>query len=102
MLPSSIIDRILIYKSPAAELTGDYAGGAVKVFTKNARAVRHLEMGFKTGFRSGTTLGDAYTYKGGKNHSLGVYAGAPKHPAQISPFPAPRRPHTHQPTHMIH
>lgn len=86
MLPSSIIDRILVFKSPVAELAGDYAGGAVKVFTKNARPVRHLDIGFQTGFRSGTTFGDINTYKGGKTDWLGIDDGTRKLPSNIPDF----------------
>ncbi len=44
LLPSPIIDRILIYKSPSPDLLGDFAGGAVKVFTKNAKPVRPIDI----------------------------------------------------------
>jgi len=81
MLPSPVIDRILVYKSPAAELLGDYTGGAVKVFTKNARPVRHLDIGFQLGNRAGTTLEGIHTYKGGGLDWLGFDDGTRKMPA---------------------
>ena len=81
MLPSPIIDRILVYKSPTAELLGDYAGGAVKVFTKNARPVRHFDFGFQTGYRPGTTGGMMNSYNGGKLDWLGFDDGTRKMPA---------------------
>jgi hypothetical protein len=34
VIPSSLIDQILIYKSPSADLPGEFAGGIVKIFTK--------------------------------------------------------------------
>lgn len=80
MLPSPVIDRILVYKSPAAELFGDYAGGAVKVFTKNARPVRHLDIGFQAGNRAGTTLEGINTYKGGGLDWLGFDDGTRRMP----------------------
>ena len=36
ILPSSVIDRVLIFKSGAPELPGEFGGGVVKVFTRNA------------------------------------------------------------------
>jgi outer membrane receptor protein involved in Fe transport len=36
ILPSSVIDRVLIYKSGAPELPGEFGGGVVKVYTKNS------------------------------------------------------------------
>jgi hypothetical protein len=35
IISSGLIDRFLIYKSPSADLPGEFAGGAIKVFTKN-------------------------------------------------------------------
>nr|WP_295869510.1 TonB-dependent receptor [uncultured Chitinophaga sp.] len=56
LLPAPIIDKILVFKSPAAELLGDYAGGAVKVVTKNTRPVRHFDLGVQLGYREGTSF----------------------------------------------
>src|SRR6476661_7595185 len=36
ILPSSVIDRVLIFKSGAPELQGEFGGGVVKVYTKNS------------------------------------------------------------------
>ncbi|WBA40722.1 TonB-dependent receptor [Hymenobacter canadensis] len=36
ILPSSVIDRVLIFKSGSPELPGEFGGGVVKVYTKNA------------------------------------------------------------------
>lgn len=36
ILPSSVIDRVLIFKSGAPELPGEFGGGIVKVYTKNS------------------------------------------------------------------
>jgi TonB-dependent receptor len=36
ILPSSVIDRVLIFKSGAPELPGEFGGGVVKVYTKNS------------------------------------------------------------------
>lgn len=80
LLPSPVIDRILVYKSPSAELLGDYAGGAIKVFTKNARPVRHFDLGFQTGYRAGTTGSTLNAYKGGGLDWLGFDDGTRKMP----------------------
>ncbi|WP_173003053.1 TonB-dependent receptor [Chitinophaga sp. SYP-B3965] len=86
MLPSPIIDRILVYKSPAAELLGDYAGGAVKVFTKNAKPVRHLDVGVQLGYRDGTTFKDLNGYKAGNTDWLGFDDGSRKLPGIIPSY----------------
>ena len=36
ILPSSVIDRVLIFKSGSPELPGEFGGGVVKVYTKNS------------------------------------------------------------------
>src|SRR5258708_17220576 len=36
IIPTAVIDRILVYKNPSAELPGDFAGGMGKVYTKNS------------------------------------------------------------------
>ncbi|MGO4288158.1 carboxypeptidase-like regulatory domain-containing protein [Chitinophaga sp. RAB17] len=83
LLPTSIIDRILVYKSPTAELFGDYAGGAVKVFTKNAKPVRHLDVGLQLSYREGTTGKEMMHYNGGKYDALGFDDGTRKLPANM-------------------
>ncbi|AMM51275.1 hypothetical protein TH61_08960 [Rufibacter sp. DG15C] len=63
VLPTSVIDRILVYKSPAPELPGDFAGGAIKVSTKNTVSENSTSFNFATSFRQGTTFQDFYTDK---------------------------------------
>lgn len=81
LLPTSIIDRMLVYKSPTAELFGDYAGGAVKIFTKDAQPVRHLEVGVLAAYREGTTFREMNAYKGGGMDWLGFDDGTRQLPA---------------------
>ena len=40
IIPSAQLDRIVVLKSPAADVTGDFAGGIVKIYTKSS-IVRH-------------------------------------------------------------
>lgn len=83
LLPSSVIDRMLVYKSPTAELFGDYAGGAVKIITKDAKPVRHLEVGVQTGYREGTTFDDRLGYRGSGTDWLGFDDGMRRLPASF-------------------
>lgn len=80
LLPSSIIDKILVYKSPRPDLNGEFAGAAVKVYTKNAVPVRHLDIGIQVAHRPGSTLADINSYQGGKYDWLGFDDGARKMP----------------------
>lgn len=80
LLPSSVIDKILVYKSPVADMVGEYAGATVKIFTKNAMPVKHLDIGLQVAHRPGSTLSDINSYSGGKYDFLGFDDGTRKLP----------------------
>lgn len=81
LLPSSVIDKILVYKSPVADLVGDYAGAAIKVFTKNATSVKHFDIGVQFGYRDGSSFRHVDSYNGGKLDFIGVDDGTRKLPS---------------------
>ncbi len=83
MLPSSAIDRILIYKSGAGELPGEFAGGVVKVYTKLAPTENFTSINIGTGFRVGTTFQDGLTHKGSPTDFLGFQNGSRSLPAGL-------------------
>lgn len=56
LIPSSSIDQMLIYKSGQAELPGDFAGGVIRMVTKEASDEEYTSFGFNTGYRIGTSL----------------------------------------------
>ncbi len=57
-VPSSQLDRILIFKSPSPDLPGDFAGGVVKIFTKSIPDENGIVIDYSTQYRAGTTLQD--------------------------------------------
>lgn len=71
IIPSSQIDRLLIFKSPDPELPGEFAGGVVKIFTKNIPEKNSLEIQYNTTFREGTTFDDFYQPVQGDNYWTG-------------------------------
>lgn len=84
LIPSRIIDRILVYKSPSPENLADATGGVVKVYTKDATAVKHFDLELQFGFRPGTTFNnDFLTYNGGKLDFLGIDDGTRKLPSSV-------------------
>ncbi len=85
MVPSSLIDRMLIYKTPAPELPGEFAGGVIKVFTKTAPEKNEIKIGLSGGFRSGTTFNEFMVNKSGKTEWLGFDDGGRSLPSN---FPA--------------
>jgi outer membrane receptor protein involved in Fe transport len=62
-LPSSQIDRMLVFKSPAADIPGDFAGGVVKIFTKSVPDENSVVLDYSTQYRVGTTFSDYYHQK---------------------------------------
>jgi hypothetical protein len=57
IIPSNMIDRIIIYKSPSPEITGDFSGGLVKIYTKNIPDNNFTSISYSNSYRSGTTFG---------------------------------------------
>lgn len=74
LIPSQMIDRMLIYKSGAPELPGEFAGGVVQIFTK-APLENSLQISYTAGIRSGTTGQDMYFAERGPTDWLGFGAG---------------------------
>ena len=65
IVPSSLIDRILIFKSPSPELPGDFSGGVVKIYTKSIPDENSISAGISTSYREGTAFNDfSYADKG--------------------------------------
>lgn len=56
ILPSNVIDRILVFKSGAAEMPGDFAGGIIKVYTKASVDKNITSLGISLGYRTQTTF----------------------------------------------
>lgn len=87
LIPSRIIDRILVYKSPAPDLSADMTGGAVKIFTKDAKNVKHFDLEFQTGYKENTTFNKNFLiYNGGKFDFLGFDDGTRKLPSVVPHF----------------
>lgn len=71
IIPSGVIDRIMIYKSPAPELPGEFAGGAIKVYTRNVPLNNSFLLNYSASYRQNTTFSSFYEQKHGKNAWLG-------------------------------
>ncbi len=60
IIPASLVDNVTIYKSPTPDLPGDFAGGAVKVTTKDYPTKSLGELTFVVGYNSLTTFKPFY------------------------------------------
>lgn len=84
IIPSSMIDRILVYKTAAPELPADFAGAAIQVFTKNYPEENELRISASLRYADGTTGSDFYKYEGGKTDWLGFDDGTRKLPESFN------------------
>lgn len=85
LLPSSALDRIMVYKSGAPELPGEFAGGIIELSTMAVPARNEVKVACGMGIRSGTTFHDMQTDQTGKTDFLGFDDGSRSLPAD---FPA--------------
>ena len=83
IIPSAIIDNIIVNKSFIPELPGEWAGGLIQVNTKDVPARNFLSVQVGTGFNTQTIGTDFYTYKGGKTDFLGYDDGTRVLPVNI-------------------
>ena len=83
VIPSSQLDKILVFKSPSADLPGDFGGGVVKVVTKSTPGENSLVFDYSTQVRLGTTFGDFYHQKKDPFHATGFNTGYYDLPASI-------------------
>lgn len=60
IIPSSAIDNLIIYKTPTADLPGDFSGGLVKVVTKDYPSRAFTEISISASGNSLTTGQDFY------------------------------------------
>jgi len=60
IIPSSMIENIMIFKSPAAELPADFSGGFVKISTKNLPEKNGFFLSYGTGISENTTFREFY------------------------------------------
>jgi len=76
VIPSSMIDNILIFKTGAPELSSDATGGFIKIFTKNIPDENFLNVEYNIGFNDKSTFMDTYHLPGSTFDFLGLGSGA--------------------------
>ncbi len=75
LISTNSLDRMLIYKSGAAEYPGDFAGGVIKLFTVEDVEGNFARLNFGVGYRAGTTLGPYFQSQGSPTDFLGFDSG---------------------------
>lgn len=83
LIPSSLLDRMMVYKSGAADMPGDFAGGLIKIYTKNVPASDGLSGGLIAGYRSNTTFNTFQHTNSSSTDFLGFGSGARQLPSDF-------------------
>jgi len=83
VIPSSMLENIMVFKSPAPELPADFSGAAIKIFTKNNADNNSLSVAYSTSYRPGVTFKDFSNYRMSKYEWLGFDDGKRALPADF-------------------
>ena len=62
IIPSNLIDNLLVYKSASANLPGDFSGGLIDVTTIGVKDKGFSNLNFGLGFGGLSTFGRFYTF----------------------------------------
>lgn len=95
VLPSSLIDNMMVYKSPSAELPADFSGGFVRLMTKNVPEGNTFNISYQQGFNTNATFrdfrlttGHAIDYLGFGAGKRALSSGTPAHLNDVNPSDA--------------
>lgn len=85
IIPSNILDRMIIYKSGTADLPGDFGGGVIKIYTKRRPDQNFTDVGLTVGYRPGTTFNTVQSHNRDGLNALGLWSPQQQIPTS---FPA--------------
>jgi TonB-dependent receptor len=81
IVPSNLIDNVIISKTATPDLPADFAGGSIQIVTKDIPDATFLTVGFGTGYNSQSTFKDYFTgYRNGLDY-LGFDNGSRQLPS---------------------
>jgi hypothetical protein len=83
VLPSNMINNMVIYKTPAPEIPADFAGAFIQISTKNIPEKNSLSFGYTVGYNDGASMKEFQKYQGGKTDWLGFDDGTRKLPGTV-------------------
>lgn len=83
VIPSQLVDNIVINKTATPELTGEFAGGIVQVNTKDVPTNDILSLGISLGYNTNSTFKDFRSNERNSKDWIGYDDGTRKLPAGI-------------------
>jgi TonB-dependent receptor len=81
MIPSSMIDNFMVFKSPSPDLPGEFSGGVIRITTTDIPDHNVLHVGYAGGYRSGTTFEPFHTNAKSSGDFFAAGAGSRNLPA---------------------
>ncbi|MCX7863009.1 MAG: TonB-dependent receptor [Bacteroidales bacterium] len=76
MLPSGIVERVMVFKTGSAELPGDFSGGLIRVDTKKNVDSNFTSISYTTRYQTNTTFKTFLTDKGNFIENFGFSNGS--------------------------
>lgn len=83
IIPSNLIDNVIINKTASPELPGDFSGGVIQILTKDIPDQNYLSVQAGTGFNSNSTFNPYSLSNRGKYEFLGYTDGSRNIPKGI-------------------
>lgn len=83
LIPSQMVDNVIINKTATPDLPGEFAGGLVQIRTKDVPTQNLLSVGFSLGYNSQSTFKDFTSNKRNSNDWLGFDDGTRSLPSSI-------------------
>lgn len=83
VLPSGALDRVMIHKTGAAELPGEFAGGVIKLYTVNVPDENRTSVQYSASFRPGTTFSEFNSSQRSSTDAFGFDDGLRQMPASF-------------------
>lgn len=84
VIPSAMVDNIVISKTATPDLPGDFAGGAIQIKTKDFPDAKTVELNYGSGYNSISTFKDFYGNKRSGLDFLGFGADRYQMPQGVS------------------
>lgn len=83
IIPSNMLDNMVITKAATPDLPGDFSGGLITINTKDIPEKKFISTSFGASYHSISTFKEGNTYNGGKTDWLGIDDGTRSIPSGI-------------------
>lgn len=85
IIPSNLVDRVVINKTASPELPGDFSGGVVQIFTKDIPDLDFIDFSYGVAYNTLSTFNDFQSGLRGKTDYLSFSDNTKKFPSSFNP-----------------